>query len=305
MIGDSADAIIQAIVSEQFHDRLLSLRQITGSGSVNLVYVVTLTNRKLVIRTNDKPTASAEFAKEKFCAAVAREHDVRTPAIHFVGSSNGIEYSIQSYVDGRSGKFDAQSQSAIFEWLGRTAQILHCIPVAGFGERYDEQHNSFIDSFERYLHYNIGQLTNADPFIGLGVYTIENQRQIHETLAKLENTRFRRGLVHGDMAPRNVICEPEGAFSLIDWGSAEANVVPHLEFVELLKHHKLDSSPIQSFCRGYGLSEMGLQRLLPEIRALGMLRALDKLRWAIDKGPERISEYAAKAAAAVRDAMHR
>ena len=76
--------------------------------------------------------------------------------------------------------------------------------------------------------------------------------------------------------PRNVVLNDDRAM-LIDWGCAQAHVVPHFDFQELLRIHSPDSAEMQAFASGYGLSG-GLAALLPEIESLLMLCTFDVFR---------------------------
>ena len=86
-----------------------------------------------------------------------------------------------------------------------------------------------------------------------------------------------------------------GQVSLLDWGSAEAHLVPHYDLLEILRRLPPSDARFQAFLGGYGLDEAEFAALLPEVRSLALLKAFDLTRWAIDRCPARIEEIAEQA----------
>ena len=133
-----------------------------------------------------------------------------------------------------------------------------------------------------------------------------NERQsriIRTILEELKEQSFDFGLNHGDLSLKNVIVDDSGKVTLLDWGSAEASIVPHHDLIQLLKINMLENDPdageIQSFLEGYGISQSEFAEMLPTLESLLLLRAFDKLRWAIDCGLEALESYIIHARRAV------
>ena len=78
--------------------------------------------------------------------------------------------------------------------------------------------------------------------------------------------------------------------------------------VEHLVGNMLEGDPgeddIQSFLAGYGISTSEFSQMLPSLEALLILRAFDKLRWAIDCGIEAIESYITHAREAVERKLY-
>jgi hypothetical protein len=91
-------------------------------------------------------------------------------------------------------------------------------------------------------------------------------------------------------------------FSLLDWGSAEAHLVPHYDLLEILRRLHPGDERFQAFLVGYGLDKGEFAALLPEVRSLALLKALDLTRWAIERCPLRVDEIAAQARQVVASA---
>jgi len=92
-----------------------------------------------------------------------------------------------------------------------------------------------------------------------------------------------------------VIVDESGKVNLLDWGSAEASIVPHHDLIQMLKMNMLENDPdeaaIQSFLDGYGISQSEFEEMRPTLENLLLLRAFDKLRWAIDWGIEGLESF--------------
>ena len=71
----------------------------------------------------------------------------------------------------------------------------------------------------------------------------------------------------------------------------------------MLKMNMLENDPddgeIQSFLDGYGISQSEFAEMLPTLESLLLLRAFDKLRWAIDSAIEELERYIIHARRAV------
>ena len=129
-------------------------------------------------------------------------------------------------------------------------------------------------------------------------------RWIRDLFEELKGKTFHFGLNHGDLSIWNTLVEPSGKISLLDWGSAEAHIVPHFDMLHILGRHLNDRAPaaeeMTAFRQGYGLSDEEHRRLKPELERLFLLASFDKLRWAIDRNPSRIREFTDRAKTALR-----
>jgi tRNA A-37 threonylcarbamoyl transferase component Bud32 len=142
-----------------------------------------------------------------------------------------------------------------------------------------------------YVNYNIESLNENDQLLKLKVLTQRESRIIRTIFEELKGQSFDFGLNHGDLSLKNVIVNEFGNVHLIDWGSAEASIVPHHDLIQMLKMRMLENDPAdadsQSFLEGYGISPFELAQMLPTLESLLLLRAFDKLRWALDRASTR------------------
>jgi hypothetical protein len=90
-----------------------------------------------------------------------------------------------------------------------------------------------------------------------------------------------------------------GRVNLLDWGSAEASIVPHHDLIQILKMNMLEVDPdgeqILAFLDGYGIPPAEFEQMMPELESLLVLRAFDKLRWAIDWNVEGLDGFVSHA----------
>ncbi len=289
-----------AIVSETLRLEVQSVTPLIGMGSVNLILFVQTTQREIVVRLNkpqdDKDKTRSDYEKERWCIAKAKEVGIPSPEVLAVGEHSGRAFMLQNRIAGVNGKQSAVPATDLLRTLGRYARTIHSIPIDGFGDSVEGFEGGNAQAgWLRFVDYNLGELTANDPLIALGVYTASQQEKIRAAFTWLRGLPLQIGLTHCDLARRNTIVDDAGCVYLLDWGCAEINVVPHYELNSLLHWYRLDNTNLYAFLEGYGLSLIEWERLIPELKAVVLLKAFDLTRWAIDRCPERLEEISARA----------
>lgn len=280
---------LQRIINEYTDAEYLNSTPIID-GLVNQVSKVELADRTVIVRIDPEETDTRRFLKEEFCINEARKVGITTPQMLKVGLIEGHPYAIMEYIEGSSG-VEHHDQVALWRTLGDNCRRIHSISVAGFGENYVSG-NLFDDSWERYLEYNIGCLDEKDKAIALGVYNVEQQSAIQDRFNALRAQDVRMGLLHHDICPRNCIVDRAGIVHLIDWGSAKVGPVPHIDIAEVLDSTLKDSSQeFEAFLEGYSMARGEYETMKAEIRLVNFLEHIDKLRWALDRRPDKIKHY--------------
>jgi aminoglycoside phosphotransferase (APT) family kinase protein len=276
---------------------------ILGQGSVNLIFVATTRADSVVVRLcqrEDAQRALQFYEKEAWCIGEAASLGIPGPVVLAVGSWNERPYMLQSLVPGMNGELSPSYRLAVWRALGSYARRIHSVRLDGFGETLAGFRAGQAQAeWEKFVNYNLDSLTTEDMLIQLGVYGLEQAGQIRAWFSTLRAAPFIFGLNHNDLAPRNTVVDAYGQVSLLDWDSAEAHIVPHYDFIALLREHDPAGSEMQAFRQGYGLTEAEFHRLLPELRSLLLLKEFDLTRWAIERQPERIPEIAERARAAL------
>jgi aminoglycoside phosphotransferase (APT) family kinase protein len=283
---------------------VIGVTPLLGKGSVNRVFVVEAVNRKVVVRMSERGEAPDEYAKEAWCIEQAARRGVPVASVLGVGLCEGNAYIVQSYIDGDEGRDSPAPKSRIWRELGRYARRIHAIGVSGFGLKLSElTRGDARKSWLRYIDYNIASLTEEDRLIGLGVLTRPQSEVIRGVFSDLRGREFTFGLNHGDLSLKNTIVDARGRVRLLDWGSAEAAVVPHHDLIQLMKMGMSEGDPdageLLAFLEGYGMPPPEFERMMPELEGLLVLRAFDKLRWALEWNVEGLDDYVIHARAAL------
>ena len=287
--------IVRKIIIDEFRAKPLKITPVLRKGFVNQVFLAETENTKLIIRMQDSNSLD-EYKKEVWAANRAIENFIPTPKILKIGVFDDKAFSIQEYVQSVESKNLSADKKSVWKKLGEYARRIHTIEVGGFGLDFrDMTQGDSKFAWLRYLNYNIKSLNETDELLKLDVLTKNQSAKAREIFENLKSREFVFGLNHGDLSLKNSIVDEFGTIHLIDWGSSEASIVPHHELIQLLKvnmqENNPDDSEIQAFLDGYGIDENEYQKFLPDLEALLLLRAFDKLRWAIDWKIAELKDY--------------
>ncbi len=275
---------------------------IIGKGSENQVCVVETSIRKVVVRMNDHDHLPS-FVKEQWCIGQAAAAGVPGPEVLSVGIFDETAYMIQAFVEGDSGLDSHVSKVSIWRKLGEYAKLIHSIPVTGYGddlidpvrgEFRSPAHAGSDGSWQGYVEHNRNSLTEHDPLIELGAIAPTESQRMKRLFENMTRQSFRFGLNHGDLSLKNTIVNQAGQVILLDW-NAKVSVIPHATIAQLM-HYRilgLEEAPrdeeFAAFLEGYGISD----KECFESRYYLLLRAVDNLRWAMDRSPAHIEPFAA------------
>ncbi|MFN8464546.1 MAG: phosphotransferase [Caldilineaceae bacterium] len=293
---DLAAQAASAYLRRPVHD----VAPVCGKGSVNLIFTVRAVGAAVVVVRMSKPEDAARgllfYEKEAWCLAQASALGIPGPQVLEIGRWRERPYMIQTLVAGVNGEESGLEEAEIWHTLGRYARQIHGIALDGFGESLADFHRGHAQAeWHAYVDYNLRSLTPDDALLRLNVYKLEQVDAIRRVFRTLRETPFRIGLNHYDLAIRNTMVDVRGQVSLLDWGSAEAHLVPHYDLLEILRRLRPGDARFQAFLEGYGLDEREFAALLPQVRSLALLKAFDLTRWAIDRCPPRIDEIAEQA----------
>jgi len=288
------NSIIRKIISKTLNQGIKKIKPIVGKGDVNEIFIIQLEDKKILLRINSKWDGLTEFKKESWCIKQAKKKGVLGANILSIGKYKDFSYMIYEFIEGKSGK-QIKNRGEIWTMIGRYAKLINSIKVKGYGLRFSPKDNKFIGSWEKFIDYNIKSLKEGDKLIELKVYKEIQLPTIKNYFLGLKKNKMKVGLVHNDLSLRNVIVDKKEKLFLIDWGCAEANFVPHGEFVEILGAGHMDlkiptNEEINCFLKGYGISKREFEILKKDISKFLLLVSFDKLRWAIDKSPKDIKE---------------
>lgn len=269
-----------------------------GLGSVNHVFCLGSGAERHVVRVPIDGLRLDEFEVEHWCLDQAVDHGIPSPTVVGRGDVSGTPYIVLTYVEGSVPSGDLAS----WETLGRYGRLAHEFEWTsgpdGLFTRFGRDPD---DAWGRHLLYNVDQLTEIDPLIELGVYPVSDQPRLRDMVNELLDHEFTHSLRHGDLAPQNLLVTPHGSPVLLDWGQASVGLIPHGDLLAAYRSHLYEGHPT---ARQLEVFSSALGEPLNELRAtldrLVVVEALDKVRWALDKRPDRVADLVSDARAMIR-----
>lgn len=282
--------LITKIFATELSVAIHMLIPIKGYGSVNEIFEVKSNMGNFIIRLNglDK---WLEYQKEAWYLEATRRLGIPGPKILKICIMDKRVYMIQTKIQGRNGRDcgnDAQNQ--IWFTLGRYASTFSSIPCI---QQKDVNKSLFHRDWRHRLRYNLNELNKNDRLLSDEVFSTSEQNTAKTVLKSLELKDFKSGLVHGDLCPRNVMVEQDEIY-LLDWGTAEINVVPHIEIVTILMSTEASVAAFELYIAGLGLPIKAYQSIETEVKLLRFLHHLDKYRWAEGQSGIQLEDYATK-----------
>ncbi len=282
---------IQEILQTTLGEEVRSVLEINGLGSVNQVFEAVGQHGSYIIRLNDEPPKELEYLKEQWCLEKVAELGIPSPKVIGMGTQNHTHYMILEKVHGINGTLCSQEEKeSIWRSLGRYAEKYQHLQHIAVPE---VEKAEFHANWQARLAYNLKELNAQDSLLRNQFLHPEEHQLARAALSKIENREFRVGLVHGDLCPRNVIWK-EGTTHLLDWGTAEINVVPHIEIGLVLVSKEASQEEYTCFLEGLGVSSSDFKAMEKDIHILNLLHQLDKYRWAEGQPMENLGEFAKK-----------
>lgn len=282
---------IQSIFARELQVTVQIIREIAGLGTVNRVFAVRSHEDQYIIRLQPGYPGLREFDKEKWCLGKVVELGIPAPKVFSIGQAGTWSFMIQEYLPGRNGNHCSPTEKYdLWKTLGSYARIFHQVPRIELPAwEAAEFHQHWRDK----LRYNIQQLNANDPLLLDDVFTQQEQTRMKKLLTPLAIREFAVGLTHGDLCPRNVLVDPKTVY-LLDWGTAEINIVPHTEIGIVLMESNPDPEAFLALLTGLGITPKQWESLSQEVNLLNVLHRLDKFRWGYDNRVADLHEYAEK-----------
>jgi fructosamine-3-kinase len=263
-----------------------AIEPIVGVGSVNDVLWVKTNRGPFILRMNEGAEAPDQYAKEAWSIKAARSVSIPTPDILFSGDKGKYVYQIQQFARGINvSKLKPPLHLLAWYNCGRYVARFADIRATGFGDKVEDgATGKFSDSWDRYLTYNLEELTKAgDPLLECNHLSLPDYQFLRSALEQVPRMQVVIGLVHGDLHGRNFLQYFHQTY-LLDWGTAERHVYPHVEIARLLAPGVagVPRLAFRAFQRGLGVSDAQLAKMLPDVKRVHLLKSLDTYRWAFD-----------------------
>jgi aminoglycoside phosphotransferase (APT) family kinase protein len=288
---EAVKQIAAKLTKQQFNAQLSDVSLIEGHGEVNRVYEVGTGRHQAILRLNDS-TELERYRKERWCINAARKHGVPTPEVFCIGKDKNIDcaYMLLECIHGTTGEAIVDTNDTWYA-LGKNLRLIHSIPVRGFGDSLEAITSGNSKQWRQYLESNVQALA-SNVFIEKIGLTKATALRLQSMINSLSVKRFSFGLNHGDYSLANIIVSDQGIPHVIDWGSAQAHIVPHHDLAVILEESlDEDSEKYASLLSGYGVVWQAYETIRHEIKILQLLDALDKVRWAMDRARSRLDYH--------------
>lgn len=282
---------IKKIINNTLNEETISISEIVDFGSVNNVFDVICQNNNYIVKLNKDKNKYLEFLKEEWCINKVKELGISVPRVFHNGIYNGCPFMIQEKIKGINGSTCNKSEKVrIWRSLGEYSLKYNQIRQIEIPELIASE---FHDNWKSKLEYNIEQLNSKDSLLIKKIFTSEEHDELRDELSSLKGQEYDVGLTHGDLSPRNVIVN-ESDLYLIDWGTAEINIVPYSEIGIILIEGEANEYELQSFLQGMEISKKKYDEIEQQIRLLNILHRLDKYRWATEYDVKNLESYTEK-----------
>lgn len=261
-----------------------------SGGAMNSVLRVVGDGTDWVVRSPLDLTRPDVFPLERWASRAAAACGVPVPEVLHVGSSGGVPVTVSRYVEP-----DPEDPLRPWWWLGRHATALA-------GARLDDAPDALFSRFGRdldrawreHLAYNLACLSPDDHLLADGGYGAQDLETLRAWVRELQGLDVQHGLVHGDLAPRNLVSRGlHAAPVLLDWGSATSGPAPwdslQRAYQAAAVEGEIPWSAVVDLAEGTGtVLDDTAERTL---RRLTALRLLDLARWARDQRPDLYASY--------------
>ncbi|ACZ23626.1 predicted aminoglycoside phosphotransferase [Sanguibacter keddieii DSM 10542] len=259
-------------------------------GVVNVVLRVVGDDVDWVVRSPVDPRRPDEFPVERWAVEAARTCGVPVPEVLHVGVSRGIPVMVSRYVEPA-----AEPVARPWWWLGRHASSVAEADLTDAPDGVFSRFGRDLDhAWAAHLDYNQTALGPDDPLLADGAYQPDDLPTLRRWLHDLDDLETSQGLVHGDLAPRNLVSQgADVAPVLLDWGSATTGPAPWTElqrsFHAVVVDRELPWSTLVDLADGTGtpLDDTTLRTL----HRMTALRLLDLARWARDQRADLYPTY--------------
>ncbi len=226
---ESTARLIERAVNEPIKE----IAPVVQAGEVNEVFIVTTNTHKVVARINTLSELE-RFKKEKWCMEQAAKINIPGPSVIKFDSLGDQACMVISFISGKRADSANIDSDSVWRSIGEYAHKIHAIHTSGFGENLTDIISGNLKKWQEYIQYNIVSLDGNDELLTRNILNIEMQQQLRACFKALADRTFRFGLSHGDLSLQNVMIDEAGVPSIIDWGAAEAHIVPHYDLGVIL-----------------------------------------------------------------------
>jgi len=213
------------VVSAHTGAAIADVKSVIGRGEVNDVCIVTTGDgAKFVVRSHER-TELARYRKEVWAITRAAAAGVAVAPVLASGQTAERAWMLQPLLLGTPGDdLGPDTHERMWRSIGQEMRRIHGVPVGEFGETVHAMTAGGKAGWREYLAYNLGELTDRDPLLPLGLLDRAAQAQLRERFTDLTRGPTRLGLCHGDLSLKNVIVD-DGSVQVIDYTAGKLDLI--------------------------------------------------------------------------------
>ena len=279
-----------------------------AGGNQNHVVRVRAAGADVVVRfTRDAGRLGEDpFDVEAWCAPAAAAAGIRTAPVVARTHVDGVSVLVVAHVAGApTAADDLAGWRAVGAAAARLAEVGTDDAPDGLFSRFGRDLDA---AWDEHLVYNLDALGPNDALPGLGVYDVRDRSRLRDVVASVRDRRLAQGLAHGDLCHRNLVTASDGGYVILDWGSAQVGPTPWTDLELVHRWHVTGDAetPVSAAAWDEVLAATIERTAVPPdeaariVGSLAVLHALDVVRWALDRRPDRLAELAASSAATLR-----
>jgi fructosamine-3-kinase len=180
-------SLIREIISQELNEKVQSISEVKGLGSVNTIFEIEGIGGSYIIRLN-ADEKRIEYRKEKWCIDKIGELGIPTTEVLSIGMKEGFCFMLQNKIPGINGKkCSSDEKSRIWFELGKYASKYQHI------ERIEDKEfekSSFHKDWKSRVTYNLRELNTDDSLLKEGILNKAQQNKAKEILRTLEGKEF-------------------------------------------------------------------------------------------------------------------
>ncbi|WP_286346165.1 phosphotransferase family protein [Frondihabitans sucicola] len=286
------DAILLDRIASRLGGGAATATELPG-GFVNVTHRLrTADGRDVVVRFPRDRLRANEYPAEVWAIRAARAVGVPIAPPLEEGLEDGVPFLVSDYLHPAE-----QGVERPWSWLGGYARALGDIDVRGAPASLFSRFGRDLEAaWSSHVRYNRDALTPDDLLLRDGAYSAHALPFLRRQLDDLSARRFRFGLAHGDLAPRNLLSR--GADQppvLLDWGAATTGPTPWTDAQRVFEwafcERTISRSAYEEFAAAAGVNGPTDERTL---LSMVVLHLLDVTRWAHDRRPDLYDDYVAR-----------
>lgn len=208
-ISDKQKNMIHGIVKQHTGLDALSIDILNGPGMSNQVFLVSTSDRQLVVRMNTKNHLN-KYNKEAWCLEQADIVGIPVPKVVFTGVCKESSYSIANYIKNSVTIDESHCERQIWNRLGSYASKLNSVRANSFKldvevHRYFDVEADFKDVWRNLIKEDLALVFEAKYWKENNIFSKSELTKLRAVLEQCYEINSPLGLSQIDLCPANAV----------------------------------------------------------------------------------------------------